>query len=113
MRAGVCDVSFLYVCRVDIMCVSMGDVQVCDVCMFIVHTSARVSRCAGCTLALEADMLWIYPRASVSMSAVWAWVCLPQWGKVDWIHSTLLSKPWESVGYKKAMRLVGKETVIE
>ena len=43
----------------------------------------------------------------------WAWVCLPQWGKVDWIHSTLLSKPWESVGYKKAMRLVGKETVIE
>ena len=40
-------------------------------------------------------------------------VLATEWGKVDWIHSTLLSKPWGSVGNKKAMRLVGKEAVTE
>lgn len=40
-------------------------------------------------------------------------VLTTEWGKVGWIHSTLLSKPWGSVGNKKALRLVGKETVTE
>lgn len=51
------------VCSVGITCASMGDVQLCDVCMFV-HTSACVSKRVGCTLALEADMFWAYPRAS-------------------------------------------------
>ena len=64
----VCGLSILYMGAVWVSCVSMGDVQVCDIHVYV-HTSARVSKRAGCAFALEVDMLWVFLRASVSMSA--------------------------------------------
>lgn len=96
------------VCAVWGSCVSMGGVQGCDVCMLVVHTGACVNKCAGCTLALEAGMLWVYPRASCPCLLCGRGCACHRVGEGGLDTQLPSQQALGSVGNKKPMRLVGR-----
>lgn len=69
-----------------------------------VYPSERVSKHAGCTLTLKADIFLVYLRAfCVRVCSLGSCVYLAQVG-VTWIWRILLTKPWGSVGSGEVRR---------